>query len=175
MLGEKKEEALVKQIPKRVRYVGVGVGKRWSRQFMKSAAGRTGGLFTQINPDEKVGWRAFELLSTLNAPRLLDVRVTDEGEKLKFLNFADSLAQGEEFCAITRTEAGAAMPKTLIVTGTLDGKPYKRKIAVTADPIFDRHLILAGTTVPERALEVPVHAGLGPSGTGNELDVLGRA
>ena len=31
----------------------------------------TGGFYTQINPDESVGWRTFDLLATLNTPRLL--------------------------------------------------------------------------------------------------------
>ena len=43
--------------PTGTRYVGVGVGKRWSRGFMKPAAERTGGYFTQINPDEPIAWR----------------------------------------------------------------------------------------------------------------------
>ena len=49
--------------------------------LMKSAAARTGGYFTQINPDEQIAWRAFDLLATLNAPRMLNVRVADgDGE-----------------------------------------------------------------------------------------------
>mgnify|MGYP000296450302 CR=1 FL=1 len=34
------------------RYVGIGVGKRWSRAFMKMAADRTGGAVDQPNPVE---------------------------------------------------------------------------------------------------------------------------
>ena len=66
---------LVRRLPERARYVGVGVGKRWARSFMKDAAERTGGYFTQINPDEPVAWRAFDLLATLNTPRLLGLKV----------------------------------------------------------------------------------------------------
>lgn len=132
VLGEKKEEVLAEQIPKRVRYIGVGVGKRWSRQFMKAAANRTGGYVTQINPDEKVAWRAFELLSVLNAPRLLDINVSDAKEKYRFLNFEDSLAEGEELAAITRLDAKSKLPKTIIVTGKLNGKPYKKSFSVKA-------------------------------------------
>ena len=65
------------------RYVGVGVGKRWARSFMKAAADRTGGYFTQINPDEPIAWRAFDLPATLNTPRLLDVKVVDSAETSK--------------------------------------------------------------------------------------------
>jgi hypothetical protein len=40
-----------------VRYVGIGVGRKFSPAFMKVAAEKTGGLFTQVNPDEPIGWR----------------------------------------------------------------------------------------------------------------------
>ena len=43
---------------------------------MKERAEGSGGYFTQINPDEPIAWRAFELVSTLNTPRLLHVQVT---------------------------------------------------------------------------------------------------
>jgi hypothetical protein len=38
--------------------------------FARSAADRSGGYFTQINPDEPVAWRAFDLLATAD----LDLR-----------------------------------------------------------------------------------------------------
>ena len=95
-LGERKEDVLVKRLGKNASYIGVGVGKRWSRQFMKSAASRTGGYYTQINPDEQVSWRAYELLATLNTPRLLNVRVVDSAEKVAFLSYEDSTAAGEQ-------------------------------------------------------------------------------
>ena len=73
-MGERRDDVLAKRLPAGTRYVGVGVGKRWNRGFMKAAAESTGGYFTQINPDEPVAWRGFELAATLNTPRLLDVR-----------------------------------------------------------------------------------------------------
>jgi tetratricopeptide (TPR) repeat protein len=129
-LGVKDEKTLAESIPAEVRYVGVGVGKRWSRQFMKMAVSRTGGYFTQINPDEKVGWRAFELGAILNAPRLLKVSVVDNAEKAEFLTFAESVAQGEEICAIARIEAGSKMPEKIVVAGQLNGKPWSRTLPV---------------------------------------------
>jgi hypothetical protein len=105
---------------------------------MKAAAQRTGGYFTQINPDEKVGWRAFELLSTLNAPRLLAVKVLDQQDKHEFLTYANSLSQGEQLCAMTRMKAGEPLPKSLTVTGMLNGKRYTRDIPVgKLTKIFD--------------------------------------
>src|SRR5262249_31238080 len=46
-LGEKRAAALMERIPSGVHYVGVGVGKEWARSFMKDAAEKTGGYFTQ--------------------------------------------------------------------------------------------------------------------------------
>jgi tetratricopeptide (TPR) repeat protein len=136
-LGETREDLLAKHLPEGVKYIGVAVGKRWSRGFMKTAAERTGGYFTQINPDEQVGWRAFELSATLNTPRLLNVKVVDNTERLTFLSYASTIAQGEEICAITR--AGPEMkawPESVTITGTLDGKPFQRIVAV--HPVRER-------------------------------------
>ncbi len=135
-LGERREDLLLKHIPDGVHYVGVGVGRRWGRSFMKAAAERTGGYFTQINPDEPVSWRAFDLLATLNTPRLLDVKVVDNAERAVFLSYASSLAQGEELCAVARIapgERGASapcLPQSLTITGTLDGKPFRQVVPV---------------------------------------------
>jgi hypothetical protein len=129
-LGERREDVLARRVPDGVRYVGVGVGKRWSRQLMKAAAERTGGYFTQINPDEPVAWRSFELLATLNTPRLLDVTVADKADKATFLTYANSVAQGEEVCAVTRIGPNDDMPQTLTVAGLLDGKPFRREVRV---------------------------------------------
>ncbi|MDA1251873.1 MAG: VIT domain-containing protein [Planctomycetota bacterium] len=134
-IGERDASALERRLPKNARYVGVGIGKRWNRPFMKAAAGRTGGHFAQINPDEKIGWRAFELFSTLNAPRLLDVQVValrenkDDADP-RFLNFADTLAHGQELCAVTRLSSEDDLPESVVVTGLLNGKPFQQTVKV---------------------------------------------
>ncbi len=98
-MGQRDAGKLAQMLPERVPYVGVGVGKRWNRAFMKAAAERTNGLFTQINPDEVIAWRAFELLATLNTPRLLDVKVVDAAAgEAQFLSETTMIAQGEEIC-----------------------------------------------------------------------------
>ncbi len=130
-LGERREDVLARQIPDGTHYVGVAVGKRWSRGFMKAAAERSDGYFTQINPDESVRWRAFDLVSTLNAPRLLDVRVVDNAEKVRFLGCGTSVAQGEEVCALACTgTAEDALPESVTVSGRLDGKPFQKVLRV---------------------------------------------
>ncbi len=130
VLGERDTKALVDRLPQGACYVGVGVGRRWNRTLMKAAAARTGGYSTQINPDEDVAWRAFDLLATLNTPRLVDVKVVDRAERATFLTWSDWLAQGEELCAITRLASSQPVPEEIEVTGRLDGKPFVRKLAV---------------------------------------------
>jgi ferric-dicitrate binding protein FerR (iron transport regulator)/tetratricopeptide (TPR) repeat protein len=130
-VGERSADVLARRLPEGTRYVGVAVGKRWDRGFMKAAADRSRGYVTQINPDEPVSWRAFELFGALNAPRLLNVQVVDNTEKVRFLTCAGSLAQGEELCAAACTgSVRDPLPESLTVSGTLDGKPYHQVVPV---------------------------------------------
>ncbi len=140
VLGARDQKSLLARLPAGAKYVGVGVGKRWSRSFMKAAAAATGGYYTQINPDENISWRAFDLVSTLNTPRLLNVRVEAAppwtgGE---FLCHNDSAAHGEQVCAILRVAKGHELPRTVTVTGLVDGKEWSatapvRNVAPKAD------------------------------------------
>ena len=70
----------------------------------------SGGNFTQINPDEEITWRAMELLVTLNTARLLSVAVVDTAVKHTFLCHGESLADGEELCAIARLDKNEKLP-----------------------------------------------------------------
>ncbi len=131
-MGERRIDQLSLRVPPGARYVGVGVGKRWSRDFMKAAAERTGGYFTQINPDEPVTWRAFELAATLNTPRLMHVAVTGNGSPARFLTFGTTLAEGEELCAVARVEPGEPVPQSVTVQGSLNGQEFRQEIPVPA-------------------------------------------
>jgi tetratricopeptide (TPR) repeat protein len=120
-LGVRDHNELVKRIAPRMTYVGIGVGKRWDRAFLKTAAERTGGYFTQVNPDESIPWRAFEIASALKNPRWLDATVealdgATEGystgaepttETPKFLTMTGTVLRGEELVAITRVGPAA--------------------------------------------------------------------
>ncbi len=129
-MGEKRDDVLAKRLPSGTHYVGVGVGRRWNRGFMKAAAERTGGYVTQINPDEPVAWRGFELYSALTAPRLLDVRVSDDAGR-PLLTFANSISAGEEVCAALRLDGDDPHPPQAVkVTGSLDGQPFERVLPV---------------------------------------------
>src|SRR5208337_519414 len=130
-MGERRESVLARSLPPGARYVGIGVGRRWSRSFMKTAAEHTGGYFTQINPDEQIAWRCFDLAGTLNAPRLLNVQVTESNPRARFLSFTSTVAHGEEACAIARLDAkDDRLPESVTITGTLAGQEYRRVIPV---------------------------------------------
>jgi tetratricopeptide (TPR) repeat protein len=127
-IGEQRADVLVKRIPVGTKYVGIGVGKRFSPAFMKVAAERTGGLFTQVNPDEPIAWRGFEIASTLNAPRLLNVSIECPGTA-HFLTFSNVLAHGEEFAAVANVTRDA--PKSVTIRGTLDGQAFEKTLPVS--------------------------------------------
>jgi tetratricopeptide (TPR) repeat protein len=127
-MGEARTDELIKRIPKRTRYVGVGVGKRWNRAFMQAAAERSGGCYTQVNPDEPAAWRGMEIAMTLATPRLLDAQVSDRDGKVNFLPFVRMIGQGEELAAVARVTG--EMPEAIRITGKLDGKEMVREFEI---------------------------------------------
>jgi Flp pilus assembly protein TadD len=129
-MGERRNEELAKRLPASTPYVGIGVGRRWNRALMKAAAERSAGYFTQINPDEGISWRTFELAATLNTPRLLDVSVADPDDKASFLPLTRLAAHGEEITAIARMDRDASLPQKVLLRGQVNGRPFEREVAV---------------------------------------------
>jgi ferric-dicitrate binding protein FerR (iron transport regulator) len=129
-LGERDPARLARLVPEGAAYVGVAVGRQWSRPFMKQAAARTGGLYTQVDPTDTLKWRAFDLRATLDTLRVLDATVVDDAEKAAFLGFEDSAAHGEEIVAVTRVPAGNEMPSRITLAGRIDGRAWSQTIAV---------------------------------------------
>ncbi|MGB6041516.1 MAG: VIT and VWA domain-containing protein, partial [Pirellulales bacterium] len=131
VLGNRAVDQLTELIPSGAQYVGVAVGKRWNREFMRTAAANRSGYFTQINPDETVSWRTFDLVATLDTPRLLEVAAEDPQNAVLWLSFDQSLAQGEQLAVVARLESGQPLPKSVVLTGRLDGEIYHREIPVS--------------------------------------------
>ena len=149
VLGERNTAALLNLLPD-APFVGVGVGPRWNRPLMKYAAAKTGGFFTEVNPDEPARWRAFDLLSTLNAPRLIGVEVTAPNTGFKFHTFKDTLAHGEELCAIAKLPAHAPAPTQIAVHGFVDGDEWHQVVNVSSPKSSARYLaahIVAGAVL----------------------------
>ncbi|MFO1044131.1 MAG: VIT and VWA domain-containing protein [Planctomycetaceae bacterium] len=134
VLGERDLTTLQRMLPADARYVGVAVGKRWSKTFMETAAQRTGGHTVQINPDEAVSWRAFDLLSTLNAPRMTEIAVTtdakSDAKNPLFQSLVATMAHGQELAAIARFAVDVPLPGKLVVSGKVDGQPYTETLTI---------------------------------------------
>lgn len=130
ILGPRDINRLLDALPANIPYVGVGVGKQWNRAFMKRAAARSGGFATQINPDEPLAWRAMELLSTLNAPRLLGIQVAADDPQIKFLVWNDSVANGQELCAVTRYAGNQPALDSITIRGQLGADTWQRTVPV---------------------------------------------
>lgn len=135
VLGERDLTTLQRMLPTEARYVGVAVGKRWSKSFMETAAQRTGGHTVQINPDEAVSWRAFDLLSTLNAPRLTEIALTAKSNGSKagvnpplFHLLTNNLAHGQELAGVARFAIDEPFPANVVLTGKVNGQPYTEPI-----------------------------------------------
>src|SRR5262249_9817533 len=85
---------------------------------------------TQINPDEPVSWRGFEVHAALTMPRLLDIKVTDDAGR-QFLTFTNSITAGEEVCDTVRLDADdPRLPQSVTVAGSLDREPFERAVPV---------------------------------------------
>ena len=79
--GEKTITDLPRLVPRSCKFVGVGIGKKVDSLFLQEAANRTGGTFARINPNEDIDWRVFDLLASINTPRMTNIKVEllDEG------------------------------------------------------------------------------------------------
>jgi hypothetical protein len=128
-LGLRDDAELAKRLPAGVRYAGIGVGKRWGRAFMRAAAERSGGHYTQINPDEQVSWKAFDFLASVRLPRLQNISVSDDAGRT-WLVAEPSVGAGEELCAASRFDANDSLPHEVTIRGLVDGKPFEQKLKV---------------------------------------------
>ncbi|MBM4033878.1 MAG: hypothetical protein FJ291_19165 [Planctomycetes bacterium] len=128
--GQTSIEELLKLLPSGATFIGIGVGKKADATFLQAAGDQTGGLFTHINPDEDIDWRAFDLVASLNTPRLADVSVEfldASGKPCDVAAYpsARALADGETLCVVGRT--AGALPATMLLRGRLGGKPFERR------------------------------------------------
>jgi hypothetical protein len=124
--GEQAADALVTTLPQRATFVGVGVGKRSDSAFLKRAADTTGGAHLLINPNEDLNWRVFDMLASLNTPRVAGLAwefIWDDDTGVTVIDYANRLtiADGETL-AITREpaaplhrESASREPSTIVV------------------------------------------------------------
>ena len=131
-LGERDPARLAGLLPVRARYLGVAVGRRWSRSFMELAAARSGGLVAQLHPGEPARWRGSALPDELLPPRLHGLRLA-AGET-ELLPVEATVGAGEELIAVGRLPARAPLPAGLEVEATLHGQPWRARLPVREAP-----------------------------------------
>ena len=107
--GEKTIADLPRLIPRSCKFVGVGIGKKVDSLFLQEAANRTGGTFASINPNEDIDWRVFDLLASINTPRMTNIKV-------ELLDDQDRLMEAIAYPSSTVLAAG----ETLTVTAMSD-------------------------------------------------------
>jgi hypothetical protein len=126
--GETRGAELAKRIGDRAKFVGVTLGDKTDTRLMQSLAVATGGLAVSATNGDDLAWRAFDLVATLNTPRILDLRATLVGSNGSPVGGAVAyapaqLAAGESADVIARLPRGSD-PVRLSLAGMLDGKPW---------------------------------------------------
>ena len=125
--GELATDALASAIAPGAVFVSVGVGKRVDSTFLQRVAGATGGAHFLINPNEDLNWRVFDLLASLNTPRITDLQwdyLDSEGTSQAVVDYANrsTIAGGETLAIAARTEG--PLPGAIRLTGKVNGGPW---------------------------------------------------
>ena len=94
----------------------LAVGDTHDAVLLRRLAAATGGLATTMNPGDDLGWRAFDLVATLNTPRILDLTAeleTASGAVVPVAAYADSaqLADGEELSVVAKVDDAPMKPR----------------------------------------------------------------
>ena len=134
--GPKNLDALRAQLAGKMTFIGVGVGDGPDTQTLEALAAATGGYATTIDLADDVAWRAFDLVAALHTTRVtgIEARLVDANGALVpstlYLK-SPQLADGEELELVAKLAGGNA-PAAVELTGTLDGAPWKRTVAIPA-------------------------------------------
>ncbi len=132
--GSKNLDALRSQLVGKARFIGVGVGDGPDTQTLETLAGATGGYATTIDLADDVAWRAFDLIAALHTARVtgVEARLVDASGGLVPSTLyvrSPQLADGEELELVAKLAGGNA-PAAVELTGTLDGAPWKKTVAL---------------------------------------------
>lgn len=132
--GEMRGPELAKRIQGRAKFIGVTLGDKSDTRLMQSLAVATGGIAISATTADDLAWRAFDLVATLNTPRVLDVRATLADANGKPVGGAIAyapaqLAAGESAEVIAKLASGTDAAK-LVLAGTIEGKPWSADYAI---------------------------------------------
>ncbi|MFT4546304.1 MAG: hypothetical protein ACI8XO_000552 [Verrucomicrobiales bacterium] len=140
--GKKTTVELTAMLDKEVPLIGIAVGKKADLTFLRSAANFTGGATYLMNPDEDLNWRVFDLLASLNTPRLTAISWEFAGGAttgMSSYSDRDTLAAGEILTIVANSES--ELPDQLILRGRLNGEPWEKTIALDGNARADASFI----------------------------------
>jgi tetratricopeptide (TPR) repeat protein len=133
--GARDLDALRDRVRGNATVVAVAVGDELDAGVMRALADETGGLFVAMNPGEDLAWRAFDLIATMNTPRVVQLSaswIDADGAALgaKAYTGRGQLADGEQVIAVGNVSG--EKPAALRLAGTVDGDAWTRTYPVTA-------------------------------------------
>jgi len=127
-------ELLRRRVANEATFVGVAVGDGVDKHALDALAVATGGLAVELSPGEDLAWRAFEVISMLNSPRVLDVKATlldATGDALEVDALASShtIPHGEGISVLARGDGvGEGQVKAIRLEGVLAGDAWSQTI-----------------------------------------------
>ena len=132
--GEQGISELTSSIPRKCKFIGIGVGKKVDSLFLQESSNQTGGLFTIINPNEDIDWRVFDLLAAMNTPRLTNIRVElldGDGNPIGCIAYPSSsvIAAGETLTVTALCDK--ALPAKIRFRGSLNKRPFEKTADVS--------------------------------------------
>ncbi len=122
-------EQLALILPAKIRFMAIPVNRSFDRTLLGSLARRSGGRVIPVSPDDRIGWRAFDLVSSLRTPewkelswKLLDA----DGNPVRGVLHADrvNVRDGETFRIAGRIEG--PWPRFLELHGEKRTLPERR-------------------------------------------------
>ncbi|MEZ4363907.1 MAG: VIT domain-containing protein [Kofleriaceae bacterium] len=117
-------------------FIGVGVGEGVDTLALGALAAASGGLVTTFDLSDDLRWRAFDLIATLNTPRVtnLTARLLDaEGQPIPgAMTRSPQLADGEELELVARLPAAKTQVNAVELTGSLEGAPWRQRVELAA-------------------------------------------
>jgi len=154
-------------------FVGVGMGDVVDLPLLRTLADRTGGYVITVPRGDDLAWRAFDLIATLNTPRLLGVQAELQGAGGEPIGKATAygpaqIASGEDALFVARLPAGETAAR-LRLRGTVQGEAWSTSIEI--DRPEKRHASYLPRLWAERRVAALIIGE--PSGHQAEITALG--
>jgi hypothetical protein len=132
--GETDTGKLAALLPRGLPFVGVGVGKSVDTTRLEALAGATGGLAVEIDPEESIAWRVFDLVAALGTERLtgIDAQALDADGKVmtgaELTLSRTAISEGEEVRVTGRF--GYGLPVAVRLRGSVGGKAFEETLTL---------------------------------------------